>query len=250
MVYDASRQSFPAERIASPPPPAPAATPKSARIHPPAMPASTATDTPTDANGMRERIRSAAIDLFAAKGFHGTSVRDLAQAVGIEAASLYYHFPSKQDLLLSLFDQIMDDLLDRMRTASGGAGDPLQRLVAVLRGHVLYHIAHRKEAFVSHSELRSLTPSNRRLIVAKRDRYEKALRELLEAGVASGDFHVDDVPVTATTLLVMCSGVSDWIQPRGRLGADDVAALYTTMVLRLVGAESQGAAPKTRSARR
>ena len=148
----------------------------------------------TDALGMRERILQSAVELFAARGFHGTSVRDLAQAVGIEAASLYYHFPSKQVLLHVLFDQIMNELLDTLRLATLAGGPPPQRLPGVARAHVAFHIARRKETFVSRSELRSLLPAHRRLIVAKRDGYEHAVRELLAEGVALATFRLKTSP--------------------------------------------------------
>ena len=194
----------------------------------------------TEAQGMRERIGAAAIELFAEKGFHGASVRDLAYAVGVEAASLYYHFPSKQDVLLALFDRILDDMLDMLRTATVGPGTPTARLRDVARRHVLFHIARRKEAFISHSELRSLTPANRAHVVAKRDLYEWMLRALLEAGVREGEFVIDDVPVASTAILMLCSGVSDWFNGGGRLTPDVVAERYVELVLRLVAARGHG----------
>lgn len=199
---------------------------------------------------MRGRIRSAAVDLFAAKGFHGTSVRDLAHAVGVEAASLYYHFPSKQDLLFDLFERIMDDLLELLHAALAAAGSPSDRLRAVVHSHVLYHITRRKEAFVSHSELRSLTPANLKRIVLKRDRYESAIRALLDAGVVAGEFNVPDLPVAANALLSMCSSVADWIKPRGRLQAEQMADLYGALAMRLVGARDHVAPARAPSARR
>ena len=186
---------------------------------------------------MRQRIRAAALDLISARGFHATSMRELAQAVGIEPASLYYHYASKQDLLHALFDQIMDDLLETLQQAERPGQPPRERLVAVVRAHVMFHIARRKEAFVSHSELRSLTAANRRLIVAKRDRYEAIVRSLLQSGVDDGQFRIEDIEVTATSLLVMCSGVADWIRPNGRLRPAAVADIYARLALRLVGLE-------------
>ena len=193
------------------------------------------------AHALRERICEAAIDLFAAKGYHGTSMRDLAGAVGVEAASLYYHFPSKQDILLALFEGIMNEQQRMLQAALLAARRPSEGLRAVTRSHVLYHIMQSKEAFVSHSELRSLTPANRRQIVTSRDRYEDEIRSLLKAGVVCGEFDIDDVPVAATALLCMWSGVSDWIQPRGRLDADEIADIYSAMALRIVGAREVAA---------
>jgi AcrR family transcriptional regulator len=188
----------------------------------------------TEHHGMRDRIYEAAIDLFAEKGFHGASVRDLAQAVGTEAASLYYHFPSKQDLLREVFDRFMGDILEMLRAACAGPGTPTQRLADVVRRHVLLHVARAKEAFISHSELRALSEQNRHQTLAKRDCYERTLRALLEAGVREGEFAIADIPVTSTAILMMCSGVSDWYDPGGRLTPEAVAERYVDLVARLV----------------
>jgi AcrR family transcriptional regulator len=183
---------------------------------------------------MRQRIYDVAVELIAEKGFDGTSVRDLAQAVGIEAASLYHHFPSKQNLLLTLFDQFMDAMLDMIAARSMDADAPAQRLDSVVHGHVLLHVARAKEALISHSELRSLSQEGRKQVVAKRDRYELAMRELLEAGVRAGEFEIADVRLTTKAILMMCSGVSDWYDPGGRLAPEAVAAHYVELVRRLV----------------
>jgi AcrR family transcriptional regulator len=187
-----------------------------------------------ESGGMRHRIYEAAIELFADKGFHGSSMRDLAQAVGVEAASLYHHFPSKQELLRAMFDHFMDDMIGMIRAARAVPGSPAQRLADVVRRHVLFHIERPRQSFISHSELRSLTADNRRQVVAKRDRYERMLRELLEAGVAEGGFEIADIPVTTTAILMMCSGVSDWYGPGGRLTPEALAERYVELVARLV----------------
>jgi AcrR family transcriptional regulator len=184
--------------------------------------------------GVLERIRSEAIALFKAHGYHGASVRELAQAVRIEAASLYYHFPSKQEILFDLFERTMDDMRAGLEHALASGATPEEKLCAVVRFHVLYHVAHQDQAFISHSELRSLTAQNRRRIVAKRDRYERKLCELLAAGVRAGEFRVDDVRMTAIGILTMCSAVSDWFAGGGRLTAHKVADRYIEMVMRLV----------------
>jgi AcrR family transcriptional regulator len=183
---------------------------------------------------MSERILNAALALFKARGYHGASVRELAEAVDIEPASLYYHFPSKQDILFALFERIMNALPDGLGAAMSGGATPEEQLRSAVRFHVLFHIARQDEAFVSHSELRSLSAPNRRRIVAQRDRYERIMRTLLTAGVRAGEFEIPDVKLTSTAILVMCSGVSDWFVGRGRLTADRVADYYADMVVRLV----------------
>lgn len=189
-----------------------------------------------DLTASADRIRAAAIALFRERGYHGTSVRELAGAVQMEPASLYYHFPSKQDLLVDLFDRTMDDLIAGFEAAAAGAQGAEAQLVAVLRFHVRFHTDRPEEAYVSHSELRALEPANLERIVAKRDRYEQLLRSLLQAGVDEGRFEIADIRLLAKAVLMMCSGVSDWFGAGGRLSPDDIAAGYVDMVLRMVRA--------------
>ena len=187
-----------------------------------------------DRSRSSERIRSAALALFKARGYHGTSTRELAEVLGIEAASLYYYYPSKQEILLDLFMRAMDAMLDGLDRAIAGGSTPEEKLRAAVRFHVLFHIARQDEAFVSHSELRSLSAPNRRKIIPRRDRYEKAIRALLAAGVRAGDFEIADVRLTSIAILTMCSGVSDWFTGQGRLTPEKVARRYADMAIRLV----------------
>jgi AcrR family transcriptional regulator len=180
------------------------------------------------------RILKAALTLFTERGYHGTSVRTIASVVGLEAASLYHHFPSKQRILFEIFERTMNELLTGMEKALASAETIEGKLRALLRFHVFFHIERQQEAFLSHSELRSLTPSNRQRILAKRDRYERRLRDLLAAGVEAGLFEVRDVQLATIAILMMWSGVSDWFVGGKRLTPDAVADTYCDMTLALL----------------
>ena len=180
------------------------------------------------------RIRRAAIALFRARGFHGTSVRQLAEAADMESASLYYHYPSKQQLLVDLFHHAMNELIEGAEQAIASQVDATARLRAAVLFHVHFHIHRQDEALISHSELRALIDPDRAAIIAKRDRYERLFRTVLESGREEGVFEFEDAALTSTAMLMMCSGVSDWFGGRGRLSAEAVAAGYADMVLRMV----------------
>ncbi len=186
--------------------------------------------------GGAERIRQAATALFKLRGYHGTSMRELAQAARMEPASLYYHYPSKQLILVDLLDRTMNELIAGSAAAVAPHGGAVERLGAALRFHVGFHVVRRDEACVSHSELRALTPDNLRLIVVKRDSYEAQLCALLEAGVVASHFTIGDIRLTAKAVLMMCSGVSDWFGHGGRLGGDEIADRYVELVLQMVQA--------------
>jgi len=187
------------------------------------------------------RIRRAAVGLFRERGFHGTTVRQLADAADMESASLYYHYHSKQEILVDLFHHTMDALIQGVEQAVLQQPGASERLRAAVLFHVHFHITHQDEAFVSHSELRALADPHRAAIVAKRDRYETLFRDLLESGRRDGVFDVEDAALASTAMLMMCSGVSDWFGSHGRLSADTVACRYADMALRLVQAGGNAA---------
>jgi AcrR family transcriptional regulator len=93
--------------------------------------------------GATERVRKAAIDLFRARGYHGTPIRAVASVVKIKAGSLYY---SKQQILYENFEKTMNDCLDGLRAACESSSDPRQRLRAAVRFHVLFHIEREDDA--------------------------------------------------------------------------------------------------------
>jgi AcrR family transcriptional regulator len=187
-----------------------------------------------------DRILRAATALFEKRGYHGTPVRALARVLHMEAPSLYYRFPSKQEILFAILDRTLDDLLGGLREAVAAAEGAEERLRAAVRFHVLFHARRRREAFVSHSELRSLTSANSRRIIAKRDRYEQVFRGLLAAGVRLGSFQVPDVKLTTAAILSMCTGVATWFSESGRLQPEAIADRYVESILRSVERRANG----------
>jgi AcrR family transcriptional regulator len=196
-----------------------------------------------------ERIREAATALFRAHGYFGTPMRALASSVDVEAASLYYHFPSKQEILFDGFARTMDDLLTGLNAAVAGETRPEARLRAAVRFHVLFHTERQSEAFVSHAEMRALAPANRTRIVARRRAYEDVFYVLLDDGVQNRVFHVADTRLTAIAILTLCSGVADWFKPDGRLDAATVVERYVELVDAMVGCCRKRAARTPRQAR-
>lgn len=186
------------------------------------------------------RILKAATALFCECGYHGTPMRALARVLRMEAPSLYYRFPSKQEILFAILDRTLDDLLGGLREAVATAEGPAERLRAAVRFHVLFHARRRREAFVSHSELRSLTAANLRRVITKRDQYEQVFRGLLVAGVRAGSFQVADVKLTAAAILSMCTGVASWFSEDGRLPAEAIAERYVETISRSVERGANG----------
>lgn len=178
-------------------------------------------------------IYEAAVRLIFERGYHGTSQRAIADAVGLQMSSLYHHFPSKQDLLVDIMARSMRDLISAVEQAAAQARSdgPEQRLRAAIQGHVLFHADRRREAFILDSELRALEPAGRELVVKLRDQYEQIFADILQQGMAEGVFRIPDRKVAGFMLLAMCTGVAIWYRPGGRLPLETIADIYTDLFL-------------------
>lgn len=177
-------------------------------------------------------IYRAAVELISARGYHGTSLRSVAAAVGMQMSSLYYHFPSKQDLLVEIMTRSMQELIATVDAAVQSAGQgPEQRLRAAISGHILFHAKRREEAFILDNELRALEPSGRRLVVKLRDRYEEIFSDILDEGAAKHALAVPDTKLAVFALLATCTGVASWYRPRRRFSLEQIAEIYTEMAL-------------------
>lgn len=170
--------------------------------------------------------------MFWEKGYFGTSMRDLAAAVGVQISSLYYYNGAKQDLLIQIMERTMLDLTRAVRDAVEAAEGAREQLAAAVRAHVLFHGDRPREAFVTDSELRALEPENRERILALRDAHQAIFERLIAEGVAGRFFDVTDVKLATYAITTMCTAVGTWYRPDGRLLIGDVAVQYVEMALR------------------
>jgi AcrR family transcriptional regulator len=192
-----------------------------------------AASTPSSASTPRteHRILDVATELFYEKGYHATTMREVAAGVGIKAGSLYNHFPSKEELLFRIAEGVMQDLLAAGREAVAAAPEPRERLRALVRAHVVYHAEQRFRAKVADDQLNALEPERRAAVVAVRDAYERLWRDVLDAGRGAHGWVVPDTPVVTFAITTMCTSVDVWYRESGRLTPSVVADVYEELVL-------------------
>jgi len=178
-------------------------------------------------------IRSAALDLFAQSGYAAVSMREIANAVGVQAGALYLYTPDKQTLLFDLMRGHMEQAIASWGEVDVGP-DPKTRLEAFVRFHVDHHFDRPNEIFLAYMELRNLTPENFEAIERLRNTYEKHLETILRDGQAQGIFNLHDVRVSTMALIAMMSGVMTWYRDGGRLSRARVQELYWDMAKRMV----------------
>lgn len=180
-------------------------------------------------------IERAAVRLFAERGYAAVSMRAIAEHVGIQVGALYNHFATKQDILLAIMMDHLEELLGEWEELYDEAVDPLVNLETFVRFHVRYHMNRHDDVFISFMELRSLEDENFQKIEALRKRYEYQIRDILERGRCAGLFVLHDAHVSAMAFLAMLTGVTNWFRPDGRLTGDEIEDIYLSMVFQAVG---------------
>jgi len=178
----------------------------------------------------REKILLAAVQLFAEYGYHAAPLRDIARIAGIQAASIYYHYTSKQALLIEIMETYMQRLNANLERILREKNDPQQCLRAAIANHIRLHTSYKSEFFIIDTEIRALEGENRTRIISLRDRYEYLLQELLRDGMERGVFRQSDVKVTSYAIIAMCTEVATWFRPNGRLSVQQVIDIYTQMI--------------------
>ncbi len=183
-----------------------------------------------EGRSMRECILDAAVQLFAEYGYHAAPLRDIARVAGIQAASIYHHYPSKQALLVEIMQTHMQRLNDSTKRIISEYTDPLQRLHEVIANHIRMHTTYKAEFFIIDTEIRSLEAESRPDILSLRHTYEELLQEILREGMERGIFRHCDVKVTSYAIIAMCTQVAAWFRPEGRLSVQQVITIYRQLI--------------------
>jgi AcrR family transcriptional regulator len=180
-----------------------------------------------DGRSMRDCILDAAVQLFAEYGYHAAPLRDIARIAGIQAASIYHHYPNKQSLLVEIMETHMQRLNTGIERILQSGHDPLQQLHEAIANHIRMHTTYKAEFFIIDTEIRSLEEgANRTYILSLRDQYESFLQTILREGMEQGIFRPCDVKVTSYALIAMCTQVATWFHPGGRLSTQQVITIY------------------------
>ncbi|WP_037577865.1 TetR/AcrR family transcriptional regulator [Phaeacidiphilus oryzae] len=186
--------------------------------------------------GTRGRVLEAALGVFADIGFAAGSIRRIAAAAGINSATLYTHYPSKEHILAALVrighEETRARLAEALATARPTAA---ARLAALVRAHVLVHADHPLLAVVTNGELHCLSPELAAPALELRKDSRRMFLDVLEEGVTAGEFDLPDVLLAATAIGSMGLRVAHWFGPDQAFTREQVANSYAQYALRVVG---------------
>jgi AcrR family transcriptional regulator len=179
----------------------------------------------------RDEILEAAAQIFREKGFHAASMQDIAQAVNLQKASLYYHVTSKQEILLDLLDRALDLLIQIIEPVTCSALLPDQKVREAVRAYLQAMLDNRDLAAVLLLEHRSLEPQYQARHIPRRDRFEHLWRDMLQEGLDQEVFSCADAPLAARYLLGVLNWTITWYRPDGDLTPDSLAAQFADLYL-------------------
>lgn len=161
-------------------------------------------------------IRQEAVRLFAERGYAATSMRDIADAVGLLPGSLYAHLESKELLLLDIIETGIDEFLVAMRAIVQGGQEAQQQLRSAIKTHMSLVAENLQQAGVVFHQWKFLSGDDRARVVEKRSAYERMFIQILDGGVASGSFRPElDTRIAVLVILGALNWAPEWFSPYG-----------------------------------
>lgn len=184
----------------------------------------------------KEQIYSTARSLFSERGYPATTIRDIAREMNMQAGSLYAHIDSKEDVLWEIVSRAADQFVSAATPiARSAALTPTEKLRALVRAHVEMLSDNLDEATIFLHEWKFLSEERRHSIAERRDLYESLYRQVVEDGIASGDFAPTDPKVATLLVLSAVNWMPQWYHPSGPLSPDAIADSFSDLVLKGLG---------------
>lgn len=171
----------------------------------------------------KQQILIIATNLFDQKGYNASSMRDLAKEVGVEPASLYSHFRSKEDILKNICDQIANEFFEEQNTRLKKEDSPVEQLRAVIIAHITVIANNLGSASVFFKEWKYFTEPNLTAFAAQRSSYESSFRKIIQSGIEQEYFDAVDVNFIIKLLFSMMNDTSDWYNKDGELSPSAIA---------------------------
>jgi AcrR family transcriptional regulator len=168
----------------------------------------------------KQQIEKQATTLFREKGYAATSMRDLAAILGIEAASLYSHIRSKEEILQNICFRMANAFflaIDKLDEAS-----PDLQLATAIRAHFRVIAQNIDASAVFFNEWRHLSEPSLSEFLALRARYEQSFIQIIDQGIRQGRFRPVDQKLAMMTILSSINGTQQWYKPKGKMSVDEI----------------------------
>jgi len=179
----------------------------------------------------KAQIMDVSLEMMRKLGYQGTSMREIAAAINMEAASLYNHISGKEDILSETCFNMAHRLLQGMAEVNDIYFNPVEKLSLAIKNHVEILTENPNAGWVFVHEWRNLGEENRQQFIQKRDEYEKGITLILKQGEDEGVFQDVNNKFAVLTILASLNWVVEWYKPKGAMKPEQIAEKLTEFIL-------------------
>jgi AcrR family transcriptional regulator len=195
----------------------------------------------------RVEILKSAASAFRTRGYHATSVDDIAQTLRMTKGSLYYYFKNKEEILYVCHDHTLDLLLRALKDIQARGERPEAKLRAVVIAFVELMTEELHGTAAVTLDVKELSPPLRRKITAKRDRFDRAVRRIIREGIDNGVFRHVDSKFTTFAIMGGVNWIPHWFDPSGKADAHAIGVAFADFFVSGLLATGADAASRPRS---
>jgi len=170
----------------------------------------------------KELILRRAAAMFREKGFAATSMRDLAEMVGIEAASLYNHIRSKNEILEAICFDVANIFFTNMETVESSGKNSIAKIEDLLRFHIRQMVENYEEVYVSDREWKHLEEPYLSNFQSQRRNYRKKFAAIINEGIEKNEIRKIDAPTAVLIILHAISGIESWHRSKAKISAGEL----------------------------
>ena len=186
---------------------------------------------PTRFANRKDQIVHVAAELFSQKGYAATSMRDIAEHMEMEAASLYNHISSKEEILHTICFSMADRFINAIEEVNDIYFNGEEKLRMAVKNHVGILTENIEEAQVFLKEWRHLGEENLNAFIQLRDRYEDGIESILQTGIDENVFQEVDKKFAALNILSSVNWIVEWYRPKGKMTPEEIATKLSDFML-------------------
>lgn len=179
----------------------------------------------------KEQIISSAASLFKEKGYNVTTMRDIALFLNIEAASLYHHIKSKEEILETICFAMADNFLTAISEVNDIYFNAEEKLRMAIKNHVHILTENQAQSAVFMHEWRHLPGASLRDFKEMRNNYEEGFRKIIEEGINEDLFSAVDLKFAVLSILSSVNWINEWYSPEGKMTPDEIASKISDFVI-------------------
>jgi AcrR family transcriptional regulator len=178
----------------------------------------------------KDEVIRVAARLFAAKGYHATTLDQIAEVIGVTKPALYYYVTSKEDILRTIINRIMEPMMEVSQVGHSEL-TPRERMAKMIRILVQFSAVRREITLIAFEQANILPKRSQDALLRRQKEVEDVVQQTLQEGVEQGVFEVTDVKITCFAILAVANNVYRWYEPGG-FTPDQIADQFINLLER------------------